>query len=153
MGELIILYSGLRTIILRHVFLGVTLSGPYIIGKHTVQLKYAVSKIPNQSMSSFSFLHIRSGLAMIAHMCHSRFVLWQHYHQNDSSVSTIEVLVYKHDLDVLVVVNASITCIKIYQVIIRYSAESLVSILMQIYMLNRIMYNRTQNHQYSYMCR
>ena len=53
---------------------------------------------------------------MIAHMWHSRFVLWQHYHQNDSSISTIEVLVYKYDLDVLVVVNASIRCIKIYQV-------------------------------------
>ena len=70
---------------------------------------------------------------MIAHMWHSRFVLW-----------------YKYDLDVhvLVVVNTSITCIKNIP-----GAESLVSILMQIYMLNRIMYSRTQNQQYSYMCR
>ena len=32
-------------------------------------------------------------------------------------------------------------------------AQSLVSIMMHIYMLDRIMYNRTQNHQYSCMCR
>ena len=118
----ILLYSGLRTIVLRHAFVGVNSARSYLIGEHTVQLKYDVSKIPNQSMSSFSLLHIRlpishrSGLAMIAHMWHSRFVLWLHYHQNDSSISTIEVLVYKYDLDVLVMVNASITCIKIYQV-------------------------------------